>query len=67
MPVLVYLNSKFEKYSRLIGRLEDKSVEAFKAKVKVNKGIWRFYEKIAYEKKDCEAEHEKIKKMESGY
>lgn len=43
LPVLIYLNHKFEKYSRLIGRIEESSINIFKAKVKTNKGIWRAY------------------------
>lgn len=66
--MLVYLNSNFEKYSRLIGRIEDKSLENFIAKVKANKGIWRFYESIVFSQKNCEEEHQKLKKLqESSY
>lgn len=60
---MIHLNSKFEKFSRLIGRIEAKSIESFKAKVKVNKGIFRSYEQINFENRNCEKEHEKLKKL----
>lgn len=53
LPAFVYINSKFEKYTRLVGRIEDKSIQNFKAKVKANKGMWRFYENIEFVQKDC--------------
>jgi len=43
---LIYLNSKFEKYTRLIGRIDAKSIEVFYAKVKSNKVSWRAYDRI---------------------
>jgi hypothetical protein len=68
LPVLVYLNSKFEKYSRLIGRIEVVSVENFKAKVKANKGMWRFFERLEFKNKSCEKEHQRLKELEqAGY
>ena len=66
LPALVYLNAKFQKYSRLVGRIEDKSIESFKTKIKGNKGIWRNYDKIEFQNKNCEKEHQKIKQLETS-
>jgi hypothetical protein len=35
-------------------------------KVKSNKGIWRAYDAIAFENKDCVKEHERLKQLESS-
>ena len=63
MPALVYINSKFEKYARMVGRLEPRSINSFFAKVKANRSPYRGYDKLKMEDKDCKEEHEKLKKM----
>ena len=63
LPALVYINSKFEKYARMVGRLEPRSINSFFAKVKANRSPYRNFEKLKIDDKDCKAEHEKLKKM----
>lgn len=60
MPTLVYINSKFEKFSRMIGRLESNSIRNFISKVRANKAIYRGYDKLVLEDKSCEKEHQKL-------
>ena len=57
LPALVYVNSKFEKYTRLVGRLESRSINTLFGKVRSNKAMYRGYDKINFENKDCEFEH----------
>ena len=63
MPTLVYINSKFEKYSRMIGRLESQSIRNFISKIRTNKASYRGYDKLKFNDKDCEIEHQKIEKL----
>jgi len=50
---LVYIDSRFEKYARLVGTIEDKSILAFVGKVKSNKATWRGYDNLVVINKDC--------------
>lgn len=54
MPVLLYINSKFEKYSRMIGRLEPTAIRNFISKSRANKGAFRGYDKLKLLDKNCE-------------
>lgn len=60
LPVLVYLNHKFEKYSKLIGRMTAESPNLFVSKVKNNKVNYRQYDKLEMEDKQCDQEHARI-------
>ena len=64
LPALVYINSKFEKYSRLVGRLEARSINSLFAKVKSNKAMYRGYDQLSFENKDCEFEHDRLEKLQ---
>lgn len=66
MPTLVYINSKFEKFSRMIGRLEPNSIRNFISKVRTNKAIYRGYDKLVLEDKNCEKQHQKLEQLAHG-
>ena len=63
LPALVYINSKFEKYSRLVGRLEARSINSLFVKIKSNKAMYRGYDQLLLENKDCEFEHDRLEKL----
>lgn len=63
LPVLVYIDAKFEKYSRMVGRVEKSSMVAFFSRVRSRKAMFRGYNKLNFENKDCQFEHEKNKKL----
>lgn len=68
LPAIIFLNPKFEKYSRLVGRIEEKAIDAFIQRVKSNKASWRPYDRLKLDSKDCVKEHERLKELESsGY
>ena len=60
LPVLVYINHKFEKYSKLIGRITAESPNNFVTKVKNNKITYRNYNSLVINDNNCEEVHAKI-------
>ena len=48
LPALVYINSKFEKYARLVGRLESSSINNMFGRVRSGKAMYRGYDKLAF-------------------
>lgn len=47
----------------MIGRLESSSITSFFSKTKSRKAMYRGYDKLNFENKDCEFELDKLKKM----
>ena len=57
LPVLVYINHKFEKYTKLIGRVTAESPNLFVSKVKNNQITYRQYDTLQMEDRNCEEVH----------
>ena len=64
LPTLIYIEPKFQKYARMVGRVEPSSVATFITKIKAKKGMFRGYNKLQFQNKDCEFQHEKLKKLD---
>lgn len=47
----------------MIGRLQPGSISNFFTRVKSKKAMYRGYDKLNFENKDCEFERDKIKKL----
>jgi hypothetical protein len=63
LPALIHIDAKFEKYARMIGRLESSYISAFFSKIKGKRATYRGYDKLAFESRDCEFERDKMEKV----
>ena len=63
LPTLLFVDTKFEKFARMVGRVEAKSVSNFLAKVHNKKVSFRGYDTLLFEDKDCAKEHERLRKL----
>jgi hypothetical protein len=66
LPAFIFLNPKFEKYSRLVGRIEEKAVLGFYQRVKGGKGVWRGYSGLSFTDLNCKDEHARLKRLDNA-
>ena len=65
VPTVVYVNSDFEKFTRLIGRIEEKSLAMMSDKIKSNRAVFNKYKSLKFMNKNCSKVHIELREMQN--